>query len=223
MVGSVSLAALLSAGEIPTESVTWPEKPPAITARDNAAVLADAPSVEIDYSTSVPIKEREASAGEIELLPNQQIVPAQPALSGSPAIIIPADGRPLDISQGDILPFPLPGTSVVVPIAERPISIGAATNVALPADGVVFTPAPEISVTGVQTLLVQFDTQKSVVLAQRQNLISQIQTADTDAERIAIAEAYRAEVTVHAAEQRELARQVRDELKRLREDRTPRE
>jgi hypothetical protein len=70
----------------------------------------------------------------------------------------------------------------------------------------------------VRTLLQDFATKREQYIAERKALIEKLKTA-TDAEKKQILDQLKADQQARIDEQRELAKQIRDELKKLREAR----
>lgn len=70
----------------------------------------------------------------------------------------------------------------------------------------------------VHKVIADFQTQRDQYLTQRKTLLEQLKTAN-DAERKTILEQLRTENEKRAEEERVLGKQIRDELKRLREER----
>lgn len=71
----------------------------------------------------------------------------------------------------------------------------------------------------VQTLLNAFDAKRDAFIAERQKLVDQLAAAKTDAERAKILEDMKKEQELRQDEQRDLAKEIRGQLKSLREQR----
>lgn len=129
-----------------------------------------------------------------------------PAAASSEAVV-----TPLTATQDDAVPI-RPGEALPGNLLEAPAMVPPAGDLDVDASTLI-----EIPATGMQAFLRQFQEQREVALADRQVLITQLQTVK-ESERAELVHAYRAEQAQQLAEQRELARQVREDLKRLREE-----
>ena len=71
----------------------------------------------------------------------------------------------------------------------------------------------------VQAVLRQFDVKRDAMAAERKALLDKLATAKTETERTAILDQLRTEQKAHADEQRALGKEIREELKKVREQR----
>jgi len=71
----------------------------------------------------------------------------------------------------------------------------------------------------VQTLLNTFDAKRDAFIAERQKLVDQLAAAKTDAERSKILEDMKKEQELRQDEQHDLAKEIRGQLKSLRDQR----
>ncbi|MBS0663703.1 MAG: hypothetical protein JSR48_10605 [Verrucomicrobia bacterium] len=83
------------------------------------------------------------------------------------------------------------------------------------------TPALQASdvAKAVAAILQQFDAKRDQAIADRQALIEKIKAATTDAERQALMTQLRTEMAAHREEMAALGKQIREELRKLRQQR----
>lgn len=105
-------------------------------------------------------------------------------------------------------------------------AVGLAQMTTPPATPPVTPPAPHTpnaqasdTAKAVQALLMQFDAKRDQAIADRQALMERLRAATTDAEKQAILLQLRAEMQARKDEQTALGKQIRDELRKLREQR----
>jgi hypothetical protein len=110
-----------------------------------------------------------------------------------------------------------PQTSVLAPSTPAQVSGPAPNSIVVPAHTV--NEHASDNAKAVQAVLKSFDTKRDEIAAERKALLDKLHAATTDAERKTIIDQLRTEQKAQADERRALGKEIRDELKKVREAR----
>lgn len=152
--------------------------------------------------------------------------------------VAPATGRPETTPTGPTAGGTGSGTTPPAPptMADRPGMTGTTTGSTGTATGSTATTTGRPETPGrsaphtvnenasdnakaVQAVLRQFDAKRDAMAAERKALIEKLNAATTEAERKAILEQLRTEKQAQADEQRALGKEIREELRKVRDQR----
>jgi hypothetical protein len=213
----ITLAALLGAGgsfaQNPTAPATGTPAGSASTGTTKSGGVAPATGRPSDTPTGPAA----GGTGSGTTMPATMPATGTPAGSVSTGTtksggVAPATGRPSDTPTGPAAGGTGRGTTMPPLTPPAPVTPGKASP---------HTPNENASDTAkaVQAVLSKFETQRDQAMSERRALLDKLQAAKTEVERQAIITQLRTETQAQKEEQSAMGKEIRDELKKLRDQR----